>query len=324
MLLLWRTQAKDPTRGYATTFVRQLEDCLGIAWERGVKIVANAGGLNPAGCAAAVREIAHRLGLRVNVALRRGRRPAAPPGRARRGRRGAARRRRSPPTPTSAAGASRPRSTAARRSSSPAGSPTPRSSSDRPPGGTAGTRDDYDALAGALVTGHVLECGAQATGGNYSFFTEVPGIEHLGFPLAEIASDGTRGHHQARGHRRAGRRRHRHRAAALRDRRPHYLNPDVTADFSHDRADRGRPRPGPDLRREGHRAAGDHEGLRQHPRRLPQLDDVPADRARHRGEGRPGHAPARAGRSTASRRSSGTRRAPTTTTRRPTSRRSPG
>jgi hypothetical protein len=52
-------------------------------------------------------------------------------------------------------------------------------------------RDNWDALAGALVTGHVLECGAQATGGNYSFFTEVPGNEHLGFPLAEVAEDGS-------------------------------------------------------------------------------------------------------------------------------------
>ena len=52
-------------------------------------------------------------------------------------------------------------------------------------------RDDWDPLAGALVAGHVLECGAQATGGNYSFFAEVPGIEHVGFPLAEIESDGT-------------------------------------------------------------------------------------------------------------------------------------
>ena len=68
MLLLWRTRAKDPDRGYAATFLRQLEECLGIAWERGVQIVANAGGLNPAGCASAIRELADRLGLRVNVA----------------------------------------------------------------------------------------------------------------------------------------------------------------------------------------------------------------------------------------------------------------
>src|SRR3954466_8292847 len=68
MLILFRSQAKDPARGYATTFVRQLEDCLGVAWEKGVRIVANAGGLNPAGCAESVRELANRLGLRVNVA----------------------------------------------------------------------------------------------------------------------------------------------------------------------------------------------------------------------------------------------------------------
>src|SRR4051794_10137430 len=68
MLILFRSRAKDPARGYATTFVRQLEDCLGMAWEKGVRIVANAGGLNPAGCAAAVRELAGRLGLRGNVA----------------------------------------------------------------------------------------------------------------------------------------------------------------------------------------------------------------------------------------------------------------
>jgi hypothetical protein len=50
---------------------------------------------------------------------------------------------------------------------------------------------DYDALAGAVVAGHVLECGAQATGGNYAFFGEVPGMEHVGFPVAEVESDGS-------------------------------------------------------------------------------------------------------------------------------------
>jgi hypothetical protein len=52
-------------------------------------------------------------------------------------------------------------------------------------------RDDWDALAGAVVAGHVIECGTQATGGNYSFFTEVPGLEHPGFPIAEIEADGS-------------------------------------------------------------------------------------------------------------------------------------
>jgi hypothetical protein len=52
-------------------------------------------------------------------------------------------------------------------------------------------RDDWDPLAGAVVAGHILECGAQATGGNYAFFSEVPRLDRVGFPLAEIAPDGS-------------------------------------------------------------------------------------------------------------------------------------
>ncbi|MYE57845.1 MAG: DUF1446 domain-containing protein, partial [Acidimicrobiaceae bacterium] len=51
--------------------------------------------------------------------------------------------------------------------------------------------DDWDALAGAVAAGHVIECGTQATGGNYSFFTEVDGMDRTGFPWAEIAADGS-------------------------------------------------------------------------------------------------------------------------------------
>ncbi|MDR3661615.1 MAG: DUF1446 domain-containing protein, partial [Mycobacterium sp.] len=68
MLILARDRAKNPDLGYAKTFLRQLEQSLGLALDRGVKIVANAGGLNPAGLAAAVRALAERLGLSVRVA----------------------------------------------------------------------------------------------------------------------------------------------------------------------------------------------------------------------------------------------------------------
>src|SRR5207249_1971751 len=68
MLILGRDRLKDPALGYAKTFLRQLEDCLSLALERGVRIVANAGGLNPAGLAAAIRILADRLDLEVNVA----------------------------------------------------------------------------------------------------------------------------------------------------------------------------------------------------------------------------------------------------------------
>ena len=76
MLILGKDAMKDPSLGYARTFVRQLEDCLGTALENGVKIVSNAGGLNPAGLADRLREVAKGLGLDPGDRPRRGRRPA--------------------------------------------------------------------------------------------------------------------------------------------------------------------------------------------------------------------------------------------------------
>jgi len=190
MLLLWRTQAKNPDRGYAASFTRQLEDCLGVAWERGVKIVANAGGLNPAGCATAVREIAGKLGLRVNVAHVEG--DDLLPRRDELAKAGV-----QLPDATITANAYLGGWGIAKALDSGAQVVvTGRVTDAALVIGSAAwwhgwEQGDSDALAGALVTGHVLECGAQATGGNYSFFTEVPGMEYVGFPLAEIEADGT-------------------------------------------------------------------------------------------------------------------------------------
>lgn len=66
----------------------------------------------------------------------------------------------------------------------------PRSSSVRPP--RFGWRPtDHDRIAGAIAAGHVIECGTQATGGNYAFFTELGDLTHPGFPIAEIHADGS-------------------------------------------------------------------------------------------------------------------------------------
>ena len=51
-------------------------------------------------------------------------------------------------------------------------------------------RNDYDALAGALAAGHIIECGAQCCGGNYAFFEEVPSFRNVGYPIAEIEASG--------------------------------------------------------------------------------------------------------------------------------------
>src|SRR5215510_379306 len=68
MLILGRDRMKDPNLGYARTFLRQMEENLGLALDRGVKIVANAGGLNPAGLADALRDMTARLGLSAAIA----------------------------------------------------------------------------------------------------------------------------------------------------------------------------------------------------------------------------------------------------------------
>ena len=68
MLILSRIQAKAPGRGYARTFVTQMEDVMGECLDRGIKVVTNAGGLNPEGCADAVQEVADRFGIQPTIA----------------------------------------------------------------------------------------------------------------------------------------------------------------------------------------------------------------------------------------------------------------
>ncbi|MEU8915682.1 acyclic terpene utilization AtuA family protein [Streptomyces nigrescens] len=181
MLILGRDRLKDPARGYARTFLRQLEDGLGLAAERGVRIVTNAGGLNPAGLADAVRELADKVGVPVRVAHVEGDDLLA------RGGWGAG-------VLTANAYLGGAGIAACLR----AGADvvvTGRVTDAALVSGAAqahfGWRpQDLDQLAGAVVAGHVLECGTQATGGNYSFF-EDHDLLRPGFPLAEIAADGS-------------------------------------------------------------------------------------------------------------------------------------
>jgi hypothetical protein len=185
MLILARDRAKNPDRGYAKTFLAQLEECLGLAVERGVRIVANAGGLNPAGLAAAVRALAGRLGLAVTVAHVEGDDLVARA--AELGFGGA-------PLAANAYLGGWGIVDCLNRGADVVvtGRVTDASVIVGPAAAHFGwQRTDYDALAGAVAAGHVIECGTQATGGNYSFFTEVPDLLHAGFPVAEIHPDGS-------------------------------------------------------------------------------------------------------------------------------------
>jgi len=200
MLILARIRAKHPNRGFARTFVTQLEQVMGSCLDKGIKVVSNAGGLDPDGCADAVVEVANKLGLHPKVAYVRG-------------------------------DDLLPRMdeliSADQLHHFETGEPIKDASAFLTANAYLGcwgivdalnqgadivitgrttdaaivcgpaawhhgwSRTDWNALAGAVVAGHVIECGTQATGGNYSFFQEVPGMERVGFPWAEVAEDGS-------------------------------------------------------------------------------------------------------------------------------------
>jgi hypothetical protein len=201
MLILARTQAKYPGGGYARSFVTQMEQVMGTCLDRGIKVVSNAGGLDPDHCAHAVAELASKLGLSPVIAYVNGDdllprleelRDAG--------------------VDLAHFETGEPIGDLSRFITANAylgcfgivealnlgadivitGRVTDAAVVCGPAAWHHGwARDNWDALAGAVVAGHVIECGTQATGGNYSFFTEVSGMERVGFPWAEIAEDGS-------------------------------------------------------------------------------------------------------------------------------------
>ncbi|ONH58933.1 exopolyphosphatase [Frankia sp. CcI49] len=202
MLILHKTQGRPGGVGYVRTFLRQVEDVLGTCLERGIRIVANAGGLDPAGLAEKIRAVAAALGLRPNVAYVSGDDIV--------GRVGA----------LQAAGEAFTHLDTGRSLADVGVEPitanaylggwgiatalsrgadiviTGRVTDASLVVGPAAwwhnwERTDWDRLAGAVAAGHVIECGPQACGGNYAFLDEITDRRYPGFPLAEIAADGS-------------------------------------------------------------------------------------------------------------------------------------
>jgi hypothetical protein len=202
MLILGKARAKDPTKGYATTFLEHLDAAIDDLVANGIRLVVNAGGLNPRGLAAAVRDLSARHGHDLQVAHVDGDDVF--------GRLDALQQ----------AGHALPHLTSGRPLSSWPHQPltanaylgafgiaralhggadivvTGRVADASLVVGPAAwwwnwTPQDYDALAGAVCAGHVIECGPQATGGNFSGFRAITDLVEPGFPIAEIAADGS-------------------------------------------------------------------------------------------------------------------------------------
>ena len=206
MLILSRIKAKNPTGGYARTFVQQMEEVMGTCLDKGIKVVTNAGGLAPGGCADAVAEVAAKLGLSPTIAYVDGDDllPRV--------------------ADLAAAGSLEPfyeggdLGDLSKYVSANAylgcfgivealnsgadivvtGRVTDAAVVCGPAAWHHGWgKNDFDQLAGAVVAGHVIECSGQATGGNYSFFHEIEGYAEVGgrarfgFPWADVAADGS-------------------------------------------------------------------------------------------------------------------------------------
>ena len=200
MLILAATRRKRPGGGYAHTFVQQMEQVMGTCLDRGIKVVANAGGLDPDGCAAAVAEVAHKLGLHPKIAYVNGddlvprMKELIAADQLRHFETGEPIKDSSAFLTANAYFGCWGIVDALSRGADIVitGRTTDAAIVCGPAAWHHGwSRSDWNGLAGAVAAGHVIECGTQATGGNYSFFTEVPGMERVGFPWAEIAADGS-------------------------------------------------------------------------------------------------------------------------------------
>ena len=201
MSILQKQRARDPEAGYARDFVSQLAPLLGAIRERGITVITNAGGVNPGACARAVLRAATEAGVALTVAVvdgddLMGRLDALlddgvgfdnletgdPFG---------------------------PRRTGVLSANAYFGAePIVRALAHRPDVVVTGRvtdtgitlapirhafgwdPHDWDRIAGGIVAGHLIECGVQATGGNFTDWERVPGLGNEGFPVVEVEEDG--------------------------------------------------------------------------------------------------------------------------------------
>lgn len=178
MALLARARARDPAVGYVADAVEALAPLLGEIHERSITVVTNAGGLDPAGCARALREAASAAGVPLRVACVVGDDVSEHvEGLTANAYLGA--------TPIAAALERGADVVVTGRCADSAVVLGPLMHEF----GWSG--DDHDLLAAGSLVGHIVECGPQALGGLFTDWEDVPGWDDMGYPLAECRPDGT-------------------------------------------------------------------------------------------------------------------------------------
>ncbi len=197
MSIMARMRAKDPAQGYATDFVAvTMKRLLPEIARRRVKIVSNAGGVNPAACAAAIRALIAEAGLdlKVGVVLGDDLMPEIERYRAQLA-----------PMQRDAAAPQRFMSANAYLGAAPIAAALKRGADIVVTGRCVDSAlclgplihefgwdlRDYDRLAAGSLAGHIIECGAQASGGLFTDWREVPDWDAIGYPVAAVAEDGS-------------------------------------------------------------------------------------------------------------------------------------
>ena len=194
MSILAGARMKDPKAGYATDFVEVLTPLLGDIQQQGIRVISNAGGINPQACAAALQAACDQagIGLKIAVLLGDDLHPQL---------------KHLPTANDMFTGAPLPPVCVSANAylGAPGIAQALGLGADIVITGRVvdsavvsaalvhefnWSWQDYDHLAQAALAGHIIECGAQCTGGNFTDWRDVPDYEHIGFPIVEVSADG--------------------------------------------------------------------------------------------------------------------------------------
>lgn len=197
MSIMARMRAKDPAQGYATDFVAvTMKRLLPELARRKVKVVANAGGVNPAACAAAIRALIAEAGLSLKVGVVLGD-DLLP--------RIETLKQKLEPMQHGAAAPERFMSANAYLGAAPIAAALKAGADIVVTGRCVDSAlclgpllhefgwdlRDFDRLAAGSLAGHIIECGAQASGGLFTDWRDVPDWDNIGYPIAEVSADGS-------------------------------------------------------------------------------------------------------------------------------------
>ncbi|MGU9855204.1 acyclic terpene utilization AtuA family protein [Pseudomonas sp. LF245] len=194
MSILAGARMKDPQAGYATDFVEVLTPLLADIQRQGIRVISNAGGIHPQACAAALQAACDKAGIALKIAVLLGD-DLQPELKKLHGITDMFNGAPLPPVCVSANAYLGAPGIAAALELGADIVITGRVVDSAVVSGAlvhafAWSWHDYDRLAQAALAGHIIECGAQCTGGNFTDWRDVPDYAHIGFPIVEVSADG--------------------------------------------------------------------------------------------------------------------------------------